>query len=305
MIDHKRDGTALATGLGWFSIGLGAAELLAPGMLAKLIGTSDSSRARKTLRIFGAREILAGAMILAGPRRSLPLWMRVAGDGIDLAALLFAMRSQDANRTRLLASAASVAGVTALDVVTGVLNARKQSSAREAVIETITVYRPPADVYAAWRDFEQFPRFMNWLESVRDLGNGLTEWTAKLPVGGTTTWTAVTTEDRPGQRISWRTIENAKVPSHGTVLFKPTLDGMATEIEVEMQYDVPGSRALGALFAKLATREQVNGDLKRFKQVLETGEVVQSDSSIHVGPHPARPSSSTGSGNGHQKGAAL
>jgi uncharacterized membrane protein len=291
MFDSKRDRVTLSTALGWFSIGLGAAELAAPRMLAKLIGTADTASAHTTLRIFGARELLAGAMILAGPRRSLPLWNRVLGDAIDIGALLLAMRNPEASRTRLVASLASVLGVTALDVVAGIKNAKQQSHAREAVIATISINRPPSEVYAAWRDFEQFPRFMHWLESVKDLGNGLSQWTAKLPVGGTISWTAVITEDRPGQRISWRATENAKVPCHGTVSFKPTLNGMGTEIEVEMQYDVPGSRRLGALFAKLATKEQVNADLKRLRQVLETGEVVRSDASIHMGPHPARPSS--------------
>ena len=293
MIDTKRDGTKLATALGWFSIGLGAAELVAPRMLGRLIGADANTTSRTTLRVFGARELLAGAMILAGPRRSLPLWNRVLGDAIDVTALVLAMRNPSANRTRLVASLASVLGVTALDVVAGIANAKQQSHAREAVIETITINRPPSDVYAAWRDFEQFPRFMHWLESVKDLGNGLSQWTAKLPFGGTTTWTAVIVEDRPDYQISWRATENAKVPCHGTVTFQPTLDRRGTEVEVEMQYDVPGSRRLGALFAKLATKEQVNGDLKRFKQVLETGDVVMSDASIHKGPHPARPSNNT------------
>ena len=291
MFEQQRDGTRLSTALGWFSIGLGTAELVAPRMFAKLIGAADTATAHSTLRFFGAREVLAGAMILAGPRRSLPLWNRVLGDALDVGALLLAMRNPEASRTRLAASLASVLGVTALDVLTGIKNAKQQSHAREAVISTITINRPPSEVYAAWRDFEQFPRFMHWLESVKDLGNGLSQWTAKLPIGGTVSWNAVMIEDRPGERISWRATQDAKVPSHGTVSFKPTLDGRGTEIEVEMQYDVPGSRRLGALFAKLATKEQVNADLKRLRQVLETGEVVRSDASIHMGPHPARPSS--------------
>lgn len=290
MLDKPRDRTALATGLGWFSIGVGAAELLAPGMLARLIGANDTSAARKTLRVFGAREVLAGALILAGPRRSVPLWNRVLGDAIDLAALALAMRDREASRPRLLASMVSVVGVTALDAITAVRNARQQVTAREPVIESITVNRSPQEVYAAWRDFERFPRFMEWLESVRDVGNGLSEWTARLPVGGTISWTAVITEDRPGERIAWRAVDDAKVPNRGMVVFRPTAGGKATEVEVEMQYDVPGGRKLGALFAKLATREQIDGDLKRFKQVVETGEVVRSDASIHRGPHPAQPS---------------
>jgi uncharacterized membrane protein len=181
-----------------------------------------------------------------------------------------------------------------LDVIAGVMASKRQSTARDPVISAITINRPPHEVYAAWREYERLPRFMHWLESVKELGNGMTEWTAKLPAGGTISWTAITTEDVPGRRIAWRTIENAKVPSCGSITLEPTLNGVGTELTVEMQYDVPGSRALGALFAKLASKEQVNADLKRFKQVVETGEVVRSDASIHPGFHPARPSAEKG-----------
>lgn len=290
MIESKRDGTGLASGLGWFSIGLGAAELVAPAVMSRIIGARDTATARTTLRAFGAREILAGLMILAGPRRSLPLWNRVVGDAIDLAALGIAAKNDRANRGRILFSTASVLGVTALDIFAAVRNMRAQRSARVPIVQSITVNRPPHEVYAMWRDFERLPQFMDWLESVRDYGGGLSQWTAKLPVGGTISWSAVVVEDRPNERISWRAVDNAKVPTRGSVWFVPTLNGVATEVHVEMQYDVPGGRRLGAFMAKLATKNQVEGDLRRFKQVMETGEVVRSDASIHRGPHPARPS---------------
>ena len=290
MIESTKNGTALASGLGWFSIGLGAAELAAPAMLAKLIGARNTTTARTTLRAYGVRELIAGIAILAGPRRSLPLWNRVVGDVIDLATIGLAARAKKCDRGRLFASAAGVAGVMAIDIFAAVKAMRSQQQARVPVIESITINRPVGEVYAAWRDFEQLPQFMDWLESVRDIGGGLSHWVAKLPVGGTVEWTAVLVEDIPNERISWRTIDKAKVPHKGTVWFVPTLDGRGTEIHVEMQYDVPGSRRLGAFAAKLATKGQVEGDLRRFKQVLETGEVVRSDASIHRGPHPARPS---------------
>ena len=227
---------------------------------------------------------------MAGPRRPLPLWNRVVGDAIDLTALGIAMRGNDAGHGRLVASIASVLGVTALDVLAAIMTSRKQTAARAPVIESITINRQPQEVYAAWRRYEQLPQFMDYLESVSDLGNGMSHWVAKLPVGGTIEWSAVTTEDVPGSRISWRTVDKARLPHTGTVSFEPTLDGKGTEVRVEMQYDVPGSRVLGGFAAKLASKQQMNGDLKRFKQVLETGEVILSDASIHRGMHPARPS---------------
>ncbi|MBA3394553.1 MAG: SRPBCC family protein [Deltaproteobacteria bacterium] len=280
----------LATGLGWLSIGLGVAKIAAPRVLSSVIGVQDTSSTRTLLRACGARELAVGIGILTGPRRPLPLWGRVVGDAIDLATLGIAMRDERNGRGRLFGSLMSVLGVTALDVVAAIKASRTQESARAAVTRAITVNRPPSEVYAQWRDFEQFPRFMEHVESVRDLGNGLSHWVAKLPTGQRAEWQAELVGDRPAERLAWRTVAGAQVPHRGSVTFKPTLDGIGTEICVEMQYDVPGGLALGALFAQLASGAQIEGDLRRFKQVLETGEVVHSDASIHRGPHPARPS---------------
>jgi uncharacterized membrane protein len=81
------------------------------------------------------------------------------------------------------------------------------------------------------------------------------------------------------------------VPNRGVVRFKPAPGGRGTELMVELKYDPPAG-ALGATIAKLFGEEpsqQIAGDLRRLKQVLETGSVVHSDASIHRGPHPARP----------------
>jgi len=189
----------------------------------------------------------------------------------------------------MLGAMASVAGVTVLDAIAAIDASRTQAAVREPVIKTITVNRPPSEAYAMWRDFEQFPRFMEHLEAVHDLGDGVSRWVAKLPAGGTVEWKVTIVGDRPSERIAWRTLDDSQVRHRGAVNFRPTLDG-GTEVRVEMQYDVPNSRSLGALFAKLASGPQLEGDLRRFKQVLETGEVVYSDASIHRRPHAAQPS---------------
>src|SRR5688500_8241639 len=163
MLDSQRTRTTLASGLGWFSIGLGAAELAAPAVMARLIGARNTTTARTVLRAFGMREVLAGIAILAGPRRPLPLWNRVVGDAIDLAALGLASRQRKSDRGRLLASAVAVAGVTAIDVAAALLASRTRRRGRVPVVQSITIRRPPSEVYAAWRDFEQLPRYMDWL----------------------------------------------------------------------------------------------------------------------------------------------
>ncbi|MDQ3367110.1 MAG: SRPBCC family protein [Myxococcota bacterium] len=288
------DGTALATGLGLFSIGLGLGQLAIPGVLAKLIGIEDSVKTRTFMRAMGVRGLIHGVGILSGPRRAGPLWSRVVGDVMDLGVLGLAATRPRNQQVRVLSAAGSVVGITALDLFASFRASRAQKSARRPVIRTVSINRPPSEVYAFWRDLEQLPRFMDYLEAVRDLGGGLSHWVAKTPVGGTVEWQATIIEDRPSELISWRAVEGSEVPNSGTVRFSPTLDGHGTEVRVEMQYDVPGGRTLGAMFAKLAAGPQIEGDLRRFKQVMETGEVVHSDASIHRGPHPARPSAERG-----------
>jgi hypothetical protein len=100
--------------LGWFSIGLGLAELLAPRGLSRLIGVRDH---RPLVRILGLREITSGVGILTRPRPSGWLWSRVAGDAMDLALLGAAFRSYRGRALRLAAATAAVAGVTLLDVM--------------------------------------------------------------------------------------------------------------------------------------------------------------------------------------------
>src|SRR5689334_5122916 len=111
------DARTLATGLGGFGIGLGLAELLAPGSLARLIGATDDETTRRALQACGVREIAAGVGILTQPRSAGWMWSRVAGDVMDLSLLGAAFTSRSAQKDRLAAATAAVVGVTMLDIV--------------------------------------------------------------------------------------------------------------------------------------------------------------------------------------------
>src|SRR3954463_5431883 len=91
----------LARALGWFSIGLGLAELFAPRALARLTGIPATAASKRTLQVLGAREVIAGVIILARPGSPAPVWNRVAGDAIDLSLLGRAFALPGANKTRL------------------------------------------------------------------------------------------------------------------------------------------------------------------------------------------------------------
>ncbi|MFP5261342.1 MAG: SRPBCC family protein [Blastocatellia bacterium] len=280
----------LATGLGWFSIGLGLAEVLAPKGLAKLIGVSDEHPI--LFRLLGLREIASGIGILTQRRPAGWVWSRVAGDVMDLSLLGVALASDDSDKGRVAAATAAVIGVTALDV----FNAQRLSDGSGAGAgtvraKTMTINRPPEEVYRFWRDFQNLPRFMTHLESVQVTGDNRSHWVAKAPAGATVEWDAEIVEDRPNEVISWRSLEGADVDNSGSVRFERAPGGRGTEVRVEIAYDPPGG-VLGTTVAKLFGEEpeqQLKDDLYRFKQVMETGEVVRSDASIHSGPHPGQP----------------
>jgi uncharacterized membrane protein len=279
------DGAGLARGLGWFSVGLGLAELAMPRMLARAIGVDPRGRTEAAIRAMGARELANGLGILARPERALPLWARVAGDAIDLALLGWALGAKRTHTQRLVGAIASVVGVAALDVLASRRTGRAQRAAHKPIYRTITIYQPAADVYAFWRDFEQHPRVIGQLASVVDLGGGRTRWTSRPESGDAMTWETQIAEDVPGERIELRMLGKARLPSRTVVTFRPVMGGTATEVCVEIH---PGPR-ISNLLAKLAG-PKLDGDLRRLKQVLETGEVTRSDASIHRGPHPSRPS---------------
>ena len=195
-------------------------------------------------------------------------------------------------------------GVTAVDYMTSQELRRGQNghargwnteqdrkSGKVQVTQAITINRPVNEVYGFWRNFENLPRFMDHLESVQVLDDRRSHWKAKAPAGMSVEWDAEIIDDRPDELIAWRSLQDADVRNSGSVRFSPAPGERGTEILVELRYDPPGGisarRSPSCSARSRASRSQ--SDLRRFKQVMETGEVVQSDASIHKGPHPARP----------------
>ena len=278
----------MSRGLGLVGLTLGAAELAAPRAVARLIGVEPDARSRVVLRAMGAREVLSGIGVTLAPRRPLPLWIRLVGDAIDLAALGIAARGAS-RRQRIAAAAIAVAGVGALDAFAALRAQRAYDAANRPVIASVTINAPPDAVYAYFRQLGQLPVFMDYLESVVELDRTRSRWTAKLPVKGTVEWEAEIIEDIPGQVIEWRSVEGSKIKTSGRVMFTPAPASTMTEVRVEMSLGFTGVGASVAL-AKLFAKPQVKGDLRRFKQIIETGEVLVSDASAHRLPHPAQPS---------------
>jgi uncharacterized membrane protein len=142
------------------------------------------------------------------------------------------------------------------------------------VEKSVTINKSPEELYRFWRNFENLPRFMNHLESVKTTEGGRSHWVAKAPAGSTVEWDAEVYNEKENELIAWRSLEGADVDNAGSVRFEPATGGRGTTVRVTLKYDPPGGK-LGSIVAKLFGEEpsqQIEEDLRRFKQVMETGE---------------------------------
>jgi uncharacterized membrane protein len=230
----------------------------------------------------------------AAARRSRTLrFVRLGLETVALAALVErTLRADRRHRAPWLATTTAVAGATILEAFAAAKAATRRGPLR--LQASVTVNRNREDVYAFWRDFRNLPGFMQHLEGVDEL-DGLSVWRARGPGGVSLEWDAAIVADRPGERIAWRSLEGARVSNHGSVEFHAAPGGRGTEVHVDIGFDGPLGNvaiAIGKLLGDVP-RRRLEADLRRLKQVLETGELVHSDASIHRGPHPARPPESS------------
>jgi uncharacterized membrane protein len=143
------------------------------------------------------------------------------------------------------------------------------------VKESVTIDRPVAEIYGFWRNFENLPRFMEHLESVRTTGTDRSHWVAKAPAGMHVEWDAEIINETENKVIGWRSLPGSDVTSAGSVNFDDAGPDRGTRITVHLQYEPPAGR-VGALLAKLFGEEpsqQIHEDLRRLKRLLEAGEL--------------------------------
>ena len=149
---------------------------------------------------------------------------------------------------------------------------RAQSQHTEQVL---TIDATPERLYEFWRNFENLPQVMWYLESVQVLDEKRSRWRAKAPAGKTVEWEAEITGDVPNERIEWRSTDNSTVPNEGSVEFRRAPGDRGTEVRVIVNYHTPAG-TLGEGVAKLVGRSpgwEIREDLRRFKQIMETGEI--------------------------------
>jgi uncharacterized membrane protein len=140
---------------------------------------------------------------------------------------------------------------------------------------SVTINRPRQELYEFWREFTNLPRFMRNVHKVTVLNATHSHWVIEAPGGKSVEWDSQITRDEPGTAIGWRSLEGSSVRNSGLVEFLDSPDGRGTVVRVTLVYDPPAG-AVGALIAKLFQKEpkvQARQDLRRFKQLMETGEI--------------------------------
>ena len=157
------------------------------------------------------------------------------------------------------------------------------------VEDAITIYRPVDEVYNYWRNLENLPQFMEHLEDVRTFDSAHSRWVAVGPLGMRVAWDAEIINDIPPTLISWKSVGDADVVSAGSVKFK-AIGERATELYVRLQYDPPAGK-VGATVAWLLgddPQHQIASDLRRFKQILEQGDLMAGYRTPKVSPSTQR-----------------
>jgi uncharacterized membrane protein len=166
-----------------------------------------------------------------------------------------------------------------------------QKDGEAPIGRSVTIGRPRQQLYEEWRDFTRFPRFMENVDSVEAQGDGRSRWTIKAPAGTSVELVTEITADESGRRIAWKSTPESQITTTGEVLFNDAPGDRGTYVSLVQTYVPPGG-TLGKLAAKVLQREpgiQARRDLRRFKQLMETGEVTTNASpSARKSENPAQ-----------------
>lgn len=141
--------------------------------------------------------------------------------------------------------------------------------------KTVHIQRPAHELYQFWRDFENLPRIMPYLESVKVIDTQRSHWVAAGIGGKLVEWDAEIINERPDEMIAWRSLPGGDIETAGSVHFKPMPGDMGTAVVVSMKYNPPGGKIAAniAEFAGVGAIEKIEESLQRFKELMESDQV--------------------------------
>lgn len=162
------------------------------------------------------------------------------------------------------------------------LDAMLGAKGETLIAHSVTINRPRDELYAFWHDFARLPEFMDNLERVEVIDALRSHWVVQAPAGRTVEWDAIITEEKEGELIAWTSTDSAEIANSGRISFRDAGE-RGTVVTATIAYDPPGG-VVGQVLAKLFQREpslQARRDLRRFKQLMETGEIATNARTIH------------------------
>ena len=216
-----------------------------------------------------------------GPMQGLG-WLPIA---LGTAAIVAGLGSRKKGTMALALTA--LAGVTAAGAMRGGQLSRENGRAdgyapggalagEPEVERSITIGKTADELYQRWRDPGTLPQIMAGFATVRASGDSRMHWQVEGPLGRSFEWDAETVDDRPGEGTGWRSLPGAAIPNEGSVRFRPASGGRGTVATLRFRFDPPGG-ALGDAAVKLLGTTPLDlaadGALRRFKSLVETGEI--------------------------------
>jgi uncharacterized membrane protein len=162
-------------------------------------------------------------------------------------------------------------------------NGNQQSQRRPELGSKILVNAAAEEAFRQWRDVEQAPRYMNFIESVEKIDDRRSKWTASGPMGVKVQWTSEITDERPGEYIAWRSLPGSDLNVQGRVEFSKAPAERGTIVASTMRYEL-ANRALRAAASGFVGRQAsflIRQDMRRFKALLETGEIPTTHGQTH------------------------
>ncbi len=145
---------------------------------------------------------------------------------------------------------------------------------RALLAEAVTINRPAQELYEFWRNPRNLLPVMENIQAIEVIDDTRSRWTVKAPGERELSWESVVTKDVPGKEIYWQSAPGADIANSGRIEFREA-GPRGTVVRATIAYDPPGG-AIGQFIAKLFQREpriQARRDLRRFKQLMETGEI--------------------------------
>jgi len=214
-------------------------------------------------RVGQAAMLLSGAALVALAARQGRSWKTVGAAALAGAPLLYKGATGHWPLPQSAARKSSDTGTT------------------EPIETAVTIDKPASELYAYWRHLENLPRFMKGLEQVTELDGRRSHWVGKSPMGFRAEWDAEIVDEREGQLLAWRSLPGSQVYNAGTVFFEEARNGRGTIVRVTMEIGGNGlTQAVGKVLGG-PTEQQVREDLRRFKELMETGEVPTTDGQPH------------------------